>query len=305
MLKQHVTRRAFVFGSAATLLAARVRGQTGALTAQQVVDRIKAGVGVPWRANTVDGIKAGDPATVVTGIATTAMATLEVLRKAAAAHQNFVVTEEPVFYSANDAAGDKANDPVYLAKKRFIDDQRLVVYRFSDHWMARKPSISASAIASMLGVTNGRQVYSLPSSAASPPDWDLLDIHDVPETTLGALAQTVRAKLGLRGGMRLVGSPTLRVRKVFICPEGTTLAAAVKNLPRADVIIAGEPREWEAIPYTLDTNQTASPKGMIYLGRVVSEGPGMQACATWIKSIVPNVPVEAIAVVDPYWSPLS
>jgi hypothetical protein len=68
------------------------------------------------------------------------------------------------------------------------------------------------------------------------------------------------------------------------------------------VIIAGEPREWEAIPYTLDTNATPSPKGMIYIGRVVSEGPGMQACAAWIKSLVPGVPVEAIAMPDPYWN---
>jgi hypothetical protein len=97
----------------------------------------------------------------------------------------------------------------------------------------------------------------------------------------------------------------MRVRSVFLSPEGTTLAAAVKNLPKADVIIAGEPREWEAIPYTLDTNETASPKGMIYVGRVVSEGPGMQACATWMRALVPGVPVEAVAVNDPYWSPLS
>ena len=105
--------------------------------------------------------------------------------------------------------------------------------------------------------------------------------------------------------MRVVGRPDMRVRSVFLSPEGTTLGAAVKNLPKADVIIAGEPREWEAIPYTLDTNETPSPKGMIYIGRVVSEGPGMQACAAWIKALVPGVPVEAVAVADPYWSPLA
>jgi hypothetical protein len=34
-----------------------------------VIDRIRAKVGVPWRDTTIDGFKAGDPATVVTGVA--------------------------------------------------------------------------------------------------------------------------------------------------------------------------------------------------------------------------------------------
>ena len=34
--------------------------QSAALTAAQVIDRIKANVGVPWMAQTVDTFKAGD-----------------------------------------------------------------------------------------------------------------------------------------------------------------------------------------------------------------------------------------------------
>ena len=48
------------------------------LTAAQVIDRIKANVGVPWMTETVDTIKAGDSATPVTGVATTMMATYDV-----------------------------------------------------------------------------------------------------------------------------------------------------------------------------------------------------------------------------------
>jgi hypothetical protein len=301
MHTQGVSRRRFVLGSAAALAAGlRVQVQ-GGLTAQQVVERIRSKIGVPARATTIDGIKAGDASTVVTGIATTPMATIDVLKRAAAARQNFVVTQEPVFYAANDEAGARANDPVYLAKQKVIADGKLVVYRLSDHWSDRKPSESAMALADALGITKGRQAYSVPSGA-QPPDWDSLDVHDIPATTLGALAAQVRSRLSMRGGLRLVGDPNLRVTRVFVAPEGTTLAATMKNLPHADVIIAGEPREWEAIPYTLDTVQTSSPKGMIYVGRVVSESPGMQACAAWLKTLVPEVPVSSIAVGDPYWS---
>ena len=129
----------------------RLQATRRELTAQQAIDRIRARVGVPWRETTVDTFKAGDPATVVTGIATTVMATLPVLRQAAAAGRNLIVTCEPTFYSGNDDPGPRATDPVYLAKKAFIDEHRLVVWRFSDHWGARVPNEFASALADTLG----------------------------------------------------------------------------------------------------------------------------------------------------------
>ena len=47
-----------------------------------MIERIKKEVGVPWRAETVDTFKAGDPNTPVTGVAVTMMATLDVLQRA-------------------------------------------------------------------------------------------------------------------------------------------------------------------------------------------------------------------------------
>ena len=67
------------------------------------MDRIKAQVGVPWREQTVDTIKAGDPETPVTGIATTVMATYDVLERAAASGHNLIITHEPTFYSHQDS----------------------------------------------------------------------------------------------------------------------------------------------------------------------------------------------------------
>lgn len=292
MQRPDLTRRQFVFilGSASTLLPARMaRGQQTDLTAQKVIDRIRASVGVPWRETTVDGFKAGDPATVVTGVATTVMATLDVLRRAAAARQNLVITQEPTFYSANDEPGNRAADTVYLAKKAFIDEQRLVVWRFSDHWNARQPNESAAALAAALGWNKNR----LP---------DAEQIYQLPETNLGALIAHVRSRLGVQGGLRTIGKREMPVRTVFISPGGTPAPGTVLNLRRADVVLTGEPREWEAVPYVLDTWSTDHGKGLIAVGRNVSETPGMQACATWIRSLVPEVRVEAIAAVDPYWS---
>jgi putative NIF3 family GTP cyclohydrolase 1 type 2 len=299
------SRREFVTAGAAALIAAGLSAEASAeagasawptatsgaeLTAQQVIDRIRAKVGVPWRETTVDTFKAGDPQTIVTGIATTAMATLPVLRQAAAAGRNLIVTCEPTFYNGNDDPGPRASDPIYVAKKAFIDERRLVIWRFQDHWGARTPNEFATALADTLGWAKLRT-----------PENPL--IYAIPSTTVGALAAHVRARLGVRGGMRVIGNAGMRVRRVFVSPGTTSLKSMTDNLPKADLALSGEPREWEAVEYVFDTASAGQPKGMIAVGRVVSEEPGMRACAAWLRSLITEVPIEPIAVGDPYWKP--
>jgi len=74
------------------------------LTAQEIVNRIKANIGVEWGNDDVDTFKAGDPSTVVTGVVTTSMATLDVLQRAVQAGANLVITAAPTFYSRADLA---------------------------------------------------------------------------------------------------------------------------------------------------------------------------------------------------------
>ena len=282
-----LTRREFVWTGVTAALSG---GQgTSPQTAGQVLDRIRAGIGVPWRESTVDGIKAGRPETVVTGIGTTAMATLEVLRHAADSRRNLIVTQEPVFYSGNDAPGNRSTDPVYLAKKAFIDERGLVVLRLTDHWNARVPNENVRALADALGWGGYRDV-------------SRDGIYTLPRTTVRDVSLHLEKRLGARG-LRTVGRTDLGVTTVFLSPGTTDLASTVRNVPRVDVVIAGEPREWEAVPYVLDTAETGSPKALIALGRVVSETPGAKACAAWLETLVPGMSVGAIPVADPYWRP--
>jgi putative NIF3 family GTP cyclohydrolase 1 type 2 len=283
------SRRDFVAAGAAALISmGTARLARFELTAQQIVDRIRANAGVPWRETTVDTFKAGDPQTIVTGIATTVMATLPVLRQAAAAGRNLIVTCEPTFYNGNDDPGPRASDPIYLAKKAFIDERRLVIWRFQDHWAARTPNEFVTALADALGWAKFRA-----------PENPL--IYAIPSTTVSALTAHVRARLGVRGGIRVIGSPGMRVRRVFISPGTTSLQATIDNLPMADLVLSGEPREWEAVEYVFDTASAGQPKGMIAVGRVLSEEAGMRACAAWLRPLITEVPIEAIAVGDPYW----
>src|SRR5579859_363263 len=68
----------------------------GVLTARTVVERIRSKVGIPWREQTVDNFKDGsNPDQPLTGIATTMVATYEMLQRAAAAKRNLIIVHEP------------------------------------------------------------------------------------------------------------------------------------------------------------------------------------------------------------------
>jgi putative NIF3 family GTP cyclohydrolase 1 type 2 len=100
-----ISRRDFVAlaaGAVASPLALKNEGALAPVTAQEIVDRIKKNVGIDWSNDTVDTFKAGDPSTVVTGVVTTSMATLDVLQKAVKAGANLVISAAPTFYSRAD-----------------------------------------------------------------------------------------------------------------------------------------------------------------------------------------------------------
>jgi len=286
-----MTRRAFVQAAAVPILAAPrpVSTAQAGLTVAECIDRLRAAVGT-WREKTVDGVKAGDPSVALTGVAVTVAARLETLRKATSAGCNLVITQEPVFYGANDEPANRASDAVYLAKKAYIEQAKLVVWRFSDHWNTRQPDPRVAALAEALGWKDG-------------PGAD--NIYRIPETSMSSLTAHVSQRLALRGGMRTIGPPDMRVRTVLLSPGTTDLASTVARLKGADVVLAGEPREWEVVPYVLDAREAGAAKALISVGRLVSEEPGMRACAAWIRSLVPGVTIEALPVSDPFWNAAS
>ena len=107
-----------------------VRAQTA--TAGEMFTRIQRSYRAQPPADTVDTLKAGDPATKVTGIATTFLDTMDVLREAARRGDNLVISHEPTFYNHRDDASKFLEDPVYREKLAFIQEHHLVVYRLHD-----------------------------------------------------------------------------------------------------------------------------------------------------------------------------
>jgi putative NIF3 family GTP cyclohydrolase 1 type 2 len=308
--REFVALAATATGAAPFVLSRGATAAGAAVTAQQVVDRIKQQVGVDWKTETLDTFKAGDPSTLITGIVTTTTPTMNVLERAVKAGANFIVSCEPTFYSradkpspptppgaaagassgASSGAADAVRDPVFAAKDALIAKHKLVVWRFSDHWRLRKPDPFAQGLRDVLGWTRFGQADD-PSRVT------------MPAVTLDALASQIKKTLGTRGGIRVMGDPKTQVRTLGLLPGSTPIQAALRVLPNVDAIVAGEVREWETVEYVRDTITTGGRKGLILIGRLVSEDPGMQVCARWLGTIVPEVRATAIPAGDPYWRP--
>ena len=265
--------------------------QTKALTARDVIARIQTHVGIPWQQETVDTFKAGNPETEVKGIAVTMMATLDVLQRAAATGQNLIITHEPTFYNHLDKPELEESDPVLAAKRAFIQEHGLVVWRFHDHWHRMKPDGIEAGMAHALGW----EKFQDPSNQY---------LFAVPETDLQHLAADLKDRLQIHV-MRVVGDPKLRIRKVALVPGASGFVKETHALEISDVqvLVTGEPREWETVEYAADAVAEGKPKALIILGHILSEQAGMEECARWLKTFVSEVPIEFVAAREPFWSP--
>jgi putative NIF3 family GTP cyclohydrolase 1 type 2 len=256
------------------------------VTAQDIVARIQqklADGGIAWRTPTVDTFKAGRPETAVRGIATTGMATLDVLRRASAAGRNFVITHEPTFYNHQDQTAALEQDTTYQAKLRFIEDQKVVVWRFHDHAHMLRPDPLVVGSARVLGLTQ----YASQTERG---------VYVIPETTLRALATDVARRTGGHA-IRVCGDPAMKVTRIALGP-----GYGVPPLTQAvDVSIGGEaPESGGQAEYALDAQTFGRPRGVILLGHMMSEDFGMREIADWLRGFVSGVPIDWIAAGEPF-----
>src|SRR5580698_4623669 len=268
---------------------------SGPLTASQTIDRIVKATGATLPPNTVDTIKAGDPGTVVTGIATTFTPTMEVLRKAVAAGDNLIVTHEPTFYNHLDDPALLMDDPVYKEKLAYIREHHLVIWRFHDTWHLRDPD----GIVEGFVVQAGWKQYQNPG-----PSSETQMFFTLPQTTVLGLAKDLQRRFHARS-VRIVGDPRMKITKVAYRPGASGEAKQLKALERDDVevLVAGEASEWETVEYVRDAQLQGRKKALILLGHLTSEESGMDNCAQWLRGLFPGTRIQFIPAAEPYWTP--
>jgi putative NIF3 family GTP cyclohydrolase 1 type 2 len=293
-----------VLGVIASLLAGICCAQNSAplsagpkkITAQEVIDQIKSHVGVEWKEPTVDTFKAGDPQTPVTGIAVTMMATLDVLERAAADGQNLIITHEPTFYSHEDnptQLPQGQQDAVLTAKRAFIAQHHLVVWRFHDHQHRMR-----------LDQVELGNVHKLSWEKYQDPANQYL--FTIPETTVEKLAEELRSKLHA-AVPRIAGDRQMRVTRVAFSPgaAGSGREIGALDMPGVQVLIAGETPEWETVEYVTDAHSEGRAKALILLGHIASEQAGMEECARWLRTFVTNLRIEFVPTADLWAAPVT
>src|SRR5258708_3249784 len=211
------------------------------ITAADAIHKIQRHYAPAPPPNTVDTVKAGDPSLLVTGIATTFLDTMDVLREASRRNENLVITHEPTFYNHLDDTAFFGDDPVYREKLAFIERHHMVVFRLHDEIHMARPDPIGMALVEALGVTKYLDDPNNPGLATIPP------------VTLRLLVQELQSRLHTQT-MRIVGNPDMSVTHVAIRPGASGLQRQVSALRQnnVDVLIAGEASEWETVEYVRD-----------------------------------------------------
>ena len=234
---------------------------------------------------TVDGLLFGDPDAAVTGIVTAFMPSRRVLEDARAAGANLVIAHEGPFFSHHAAFAETLeDDPVFQAKRSFILESGLMIYRLHDHIHRYHPDgIEEGLIEAM--DWSGHVVRHLPTASILERD----------ETTVRAVAEELKRRLGL-SAVRIAGSPDAPCRRIGLLVGyrgGGSNAIPLFERERLDLVICGETPEWETPEYVRDAARQGMGRSLIVLGHAESETWGMRLLARRLAAAFPHLPVRS------------
>lgn len=276
------------------------------MKAFQIVEAITAYSGITVELErTCDIYTSGSPDSEVTGIVTTFMANVDVIKKAIALGANMIITHEPTYFTGWDTTDWLLNDPVYIEKKRLMDDNNIVIWRYHDKmhmsdpdgiyegllkeldWEKYKPKLPPQS-----GITNFEAAFN--------------DYYDIPETTLKELAAYFKSKLHMEV-VQIVGDPGMTCSRIGILVGGGSLGLGVEEMPmkvmhakNIDVIVCGEITEWTLCAYVNDARMLGFNKALLIIGHERSEEWGMKYMTEWLRPLVSGLPVTFVDAREPF-----
>jgi putative NIF3 family GTP cyclohydrolase 1 type 2 len=256
-------------------------------TVQQVIDIIMKEGALSPVADTVDTIKTGDASQTVSGIVTTMFPTIPVIEEAARRNANFIIAHEPSFYNHKDDKQWVKNNSVLQQKLQLLEKHNMVTWRFHDYCHALKPDAISYGFAKKTGwlpyFKTGQTTIT------------------IPKLSLQQLVNHLKTSLNI-AHLRIIGNLHQICERVTVLPGawgGLRQVSAVES-EKPDVLIVGESSEWETIEYMRDTASLGGKTALIVLGHSVSEEPGMEWVADWLKPKLPGVNITHIASGDPF-----
>lgn len=262
---------------------------------QEVIDRILLDCcGGRKLEQTCDVLASGNEEMEVTGIVTTFMATVDVIKEAIAIGANLIITHEPTYYTGMDSLDWLQQDPVYLAKKKLIDEHGIAIWRFHDHMhLADTDRIYDGLL---------KELEWADKKLDDKDSWG----YQIEETTVGALAGFLKQRLGMEV-IQIVGNPNDACSRIGILVGGGSLGMGREQMPmelmqakELEVMICGDITEWTLCAYVNDASMLGLKKAMIVIGHERSEEWGMKYMAKWLKPLVDGLPVTFIDAKEPF-----
>lgn len=246
--------------------------------------------------HTCDIQTTGDPDMEVTGIVTTFMATVDVIRKTIETGANFIITHEPTWFNGKDDTDWCENDSVYLTKKKLLEENHIAVWRFHDHMHFGS---STDYIYTGMQKEMGWENYLQPDEMQP---W----VYEMPETTLRKLALELKERFEM-DVIQIIGRPDTRITRAGLLVGGGSLGLGREVMPmevmernQLNVLICGDITEWTTCAYVNDAQQLGFDRAMIVLGHERSEEAGMKHLVPVLRPLVGDIPVTFINAGEPF-----
>ena len=233
--------------------------------------------GLPGR----DGILCGDPDIECNGIAVSVCATFEVLEKAKEKGLNLVITHESIFYGEKDNYAE-----VYKEKKRFIEENHMVVYR--DHDRLHGNGIPFFPVRK----TNDFIFYGIMKELGWKK-YQILDpmkpvTYEIPEIKAFDLARQLMEAFDVTG-MRVVGDLNTKVRKVCFIEHVQGNKNDLEKMALAkdyDALIPLEICDYTVSAYVTDEAYRHHDKVIFEMGHFNVEQLGMKYMLQWLPDAI-------------------
>jgi putative NIF3 family GTP cyclohydrolase 1 type 2 len=245
---------------------------------------------------TCDLLMVGSYDAIVTGIVSTFIITPDVIKEAVSLGANLIITHEPTWFTGLDKTEWCKDDPVYLQKRKLLEENKLNVWRFHDHMHFASSDLIYEGLIKELGWENYK--YQVKVMEAETHAIDMLGrgmvnwLYEIPQTTLRDLASDLKKKLGMNT-IRYVGDPSLLCSRIGILVGGGSMGLGTEEMPmqfmnkaNVDVMLCGDITEWTLCSYVHDASQMKMHKAMLILGHERTEEFGMKFLPSWLNDII-------------------
>lgn len=260
---------------------------------KEIVALIERACPVPEVPRTCDLLMTGSWEAEVTGIVTTFMATVEVIKASVACGANLIITHEPTYFTGWEDREWLVNDKVYVAKKCLLEENHINIWRFHDHMHAVVPDLVYQGLVKELGW----EAY-----------WEKAhrSIFTIPAIGVRELADFFKKKLNVKT-VQLVGDTEGKIQRVGILVGGGSLGLGREEMPAElmrtadlDTIVCGEITEWTLPAYVRDAAQLGMHKSLIILGHNRTEEVGMKHLPAWLHPLLPGMPITFVEAGEPF-----